>query len=140
MGHKFEQGCFVDCDGVLKDVANPGEGLTCKVEGDTVLLLGPHDEEDGADVIGEYCFYPTIDALLAQGFKLGPDGELIPLVLEDGKFYKNAQGAIEQVFLKDHDSDFPFEGATTFFRYMRDGRYIPERNMPCAVFNLVEAM
>lgn len=67
MGSKYKNGCFVDSNGYVRDVTAPGFGMTCKVEGTTVFLLGPFDEEDGAEVLEECTFYPSLAALAEVG-------------------------------------------------------------------------
>lgn len=69
MGAPYEKGRFVDCNGKDRDVANPGYGMGCKVEGNTVLPLGEYDPEDGSEVLEECTFYPTLDALSAISFR-----------------------------------------------------------------------
>ncbi len=57
---RYPKGCFVDEDGFVRDVANLG--LSCQVTDRTVMLCGPYVEGDGAEVLGEFTFYPTLDA------------------------------------------------------------------------------
>lgn len=67
---EFTQGCFVDDDGIVRDVAAPGRDLTCVVAGGVVDLCGPFVEGDGREVIGSYTFYPSLDSLAAAGSDL----------------------------------------------------------------------
>lgn len=69
MEQKFNSGCFVDSNGYVRDVVEPGFGMTCKVEGTTVFLLGPFDEEDGAEVLEECTLYPSLAALAEVGVR-----------------------------------------------------------------------
>ncbi|KWD78361.1 hypothetical protein WL71_24455 [Burkholderia ubonensis] len=73
----YSQGCFVDSDGFVRDVAAPGPGMSCKVDGNKVLLLGSFEAGDGAEVIDECTYYPTLDALKAIGFMPGTDGRAV---------------------------------------------------------------
>lgn len=76
---EFTQGCFVDEDGIVRDVAAPGPGLTCIVSDNVVDLCGPLVEGDGREIIGSYTFYPSLDSLAAQGFRPGPDGHAVEI-------------------------------------------------------------
>jgi hypothetical protein len=78
---KFTQGCFVDDDGIVRDVAAPGRDLTCVVAGGVVDLCGPFVEGDGREVIGSYTFYPSLDSLAAAGFRPGPEGHAVEIEL-----------------------------------------------------------
>lgn len=75
----YSQGCFVDSNGYVRDVANPGHGMSCKVTGNTVELLAPPDSESDRNVIDECTFYPSLEALAAIGFKPSPNGQAVPL-------------------------------------------------------------
>lgn len=79
MSTQYEKGCFVDCNGNVRDVANPGYGMSCKVEGNTVLLLGGYEPGDGWDVLEECTFYPTLDALATIGFRPDENGKAISI-------------------------------------------------------------
>jgi hypothetical protein len=63
MSTPYSQGCFVDSNGYVRDVANPGYGMSCKVTGNTVELLAPPDGEPGREVIDECTFYASLEAL-----------------------------------------------------------------------------
>jgi hypothetical protein len=73
----YEQGCFVDDEGVVRDVANPGHGQACKVEGGIVLLCEPGEDGHFGEVLGEFTYYPTLDALRAIGYKPNVDGKAV---------------------------------------------------------------
>lgn len=75
----YPKGCFVDEDGFVRDVANPGPGLSCQVADRTVMLCGPYEEGDGAEVLGEFTYYPTLDALRAVGYAPGINGKVLPV-------------------------------------------------------------
>lgn len=77
---RYPKGCFVDEDGFVRDVANLG--LSCQVTDRTVMLCGPYVEGDGAEVLGEFTFYPTLDALRAVGYAPGINGEAAPVPVE----------------------------------------------------------
>lgn len=79
MDARYAKGCFVDYDGYVRDVANPGPGQSCQVVGNTVMLLGPDDEDDGAEVLAECTFYPTLAALAAVGWQPDVDGKAVPV-------------------------------------------------------------
>lgn len=72
----YSRGCFIDCNGYVRDVADPGYGTSCDVVGGIVELLSPPDD-DGRYVIDECTFYPSLNALAAIGFRPGPDGKAI---------------------------------------------------------------
>ncbi|HAT2580744.1 TPA: hypothetical protein I8273_004806 [Aeromonas hydrophila] len=77
MVSKFNGGCFVDSNGYVRDVVEPGFGMTCKVEGKTVFLLGPFDADDGAEVLEECTFYPSLAALAEVGVRPDECGKAI---------------------------------------------------------------
>ncbi|MBB4517275.1 hypothetical protein GGD68_006078 [Paraburkholderia fungorum] len=78
----YPKGCFVDDDGFVRDVANPGPGVSCQVTDRTVMLCGPYEEGDGAEVLGEFTYYPTLDALRAVGYAPGINGEAVPVTAD----------------------------------------------------------
>lgn len=80
----YPKGCFVDEDGFVRDVANPGPGLSCQVTDRTVMLCGSYEEGDGAEVLGEFTYYPTLDALRRVGYAPGINGEAV-LVASSGR-------------------------------------------------------
>ncbi|TAM97382.1 MAG: hypothetical protein EPN45_19420 [Rhizobiaceae bacterium] len=75
----YPKGCFVDEDGFVRDVANPGPGLSCHVRDRTVMLCGRYEEGGGAEVLGEFTYYPTLDALRAVGYAPGINREAVPV-------------------------------------------------------------
>ncbi|ERJ38715.1 hypothetical protein L810_6932 [Burkholderia sp. AU4i] len=74
----------MDEDGFVRDVANPGPGLSCQVMDRTVMLCGSYQEGDGAEVLGEFTYYPTLDALRRVGYAPGINGEAV-LVSSSGR-------------------------------------------------------
>lgn len=80
MTDKYKDGCFVDDNGYIRDVAAPGFGMSCKVEGDTVLLLAEEDlEAGGCEVLGEFTWYASLDELKKIGFAPRECGKVMPL-------------------------------------------------------------
>lgn len=74
----YPQGCFLDKRGVVRDVANPGLGLSCVVMDGVVMVCNHMDEGYGAEIVGEFTHYPTLDALRAAGYDQGVDGKSVP--------------------------------------------------------------
>jgi hypothetical protein len=58
------------------------------------------------------------------------------LKLEDGQHYRDGTGVVRTVRLVDDRSQFPFEAEGEPYRYMADGRYVPEKSAT-SVYDLV---
>lgn len=83
-GSGIVKGFFVDSEGFIRSVSDPGEGAVCQIENGVVLLCNPEIEgEDGREVLGSYTYYPSLEAIEAAGFAGGPDGRAIEISAPD---------------------------------------------------------
>lgn len=71
------KGFFVDHDGYVRDVGNPGEGLSCIIEADVVQLCGAIEVDGGREILDEYVYYPSLEALESVGIVSNSDGRAV---------------------------------------------------------------